>query len=1259
MVLVWTLGFCGLVGLSWPLAQWTSGRSCGGFWTCASGSCFPCLADWSLHCYDQFVYPDGLQWLWLLLVCLAHGGLVTICPSLGVRLGMMVTAPGATSGIDDGDLLCGLGWVRQPGGLLWTLGLLGLLCHLAVCCCGPFMAVDCGFPSCLTGKWFRFLVCKPVADSVSYGPRWPCLVSCVGSALGVTWLVTVVDPTESRRMFRQSDPDLTLVGDLNFGHKVLKLDQCTLCVSLLFWFIVFICGNMWLAQMRSRGHEGGWTWTFATERRTPGGNLPYSRCTGFRRWLFCLCLFGVLRVGEASNPGPVASCDAQWTLGIANPSGLNGKLDQVNHMPGDAWILTETQLSQRGISTFVKGLKMLQSPWKYAVAGAPCSHRARTDTGTHSGVMFVSKLPSRALPHSFDASVYDTARVQVVGVAVAKTWVTVGLLYGVPCNASHKQAKYQTDAMLSDLVDRVGCQTTGPRAIGGDFNYGPEELDQVSRLHALGFREVQDLRAWRHGVSAEPTGRGSKRIDQLWLSPELQRAYVDTRVEFDHWPDHAAVMTTFQMADMSEVITAWPRPAPFPWPDEWTCPVQLDPSADLTLEYAKFWSQVETHASCWAQQQGASVAKRHFGRASVLAPRPVKVCHCPIKKGRKGDVQPTFHGVSLQHARYFRQLRRLQALSGILRKQITTWTGQLNRDETWKAIRHAAGFPGGFGQWWTCNGLEPSLGGPLPFLCPSMDFVQGLFVGFQKFVVQYERELASYRYHHATQRRAHNIGFVFQDCKDDPLPQADTLLDRLEVGIEEVRPDDNSLVLVRPVSLLPDVPVVVGGTVLAVVAHSEDQLWAESVDGLQPGNWLTQERAVASDDEILARFAKVWSERWVKMSHVQPGQWDQICGFLERTARPITWQIAPWTPQRFRMAVKHKKKKAAKGPDGVSQADLAALPDAACSALTQIFDAVEQGAQWPNQLACGFVSSLAKHPAAQSVDEFRPVVVYSLPYRVWSSERAKEAMSSLAPLLPNSVQGGVPSRQAKSIWFELASSLELAYLNGDGLHGLLMDIQKCFNNIPRFPLWFALTLLDFPQHVLQAWVSFVSGQVRRFRVRSSVGAPIQSTCGLPEGCALSVFGMALVDWMLDWWLKGLDVAVDLRTFVDDWGVLFREAHAFSRIWTSLETFTGQMDLAIDMNKTRVWSTVADARRSFRQGDVAVTLAARNLGAHQNFSRNCHNSVLLARLAKMGPIWNRLRASHGPYKSKLTAIHMMAWPRALHGITVVHLGACQY
>ncbi|CAL1170603.1 unnamed protein product [Cladocopium goreaui] len=97
--------------------------------------------------------------------------------------------------------------------------------------------------------------------------------------------------------------------------------------------------------------------------------------------------------------------------------------------------------------------------------------------------------------------------------------------------------------------------------------------------------------------------------------------------------------------------------------------------------------------------------------------------------------------------------------------------------------------------------------------------------------------------------------------------------------------------------------------------------------------------------------------------------------------------------------------------------------------------------------------------------------------------------------------------------------------------------------------------------------------------------------------------MTVVDWMLDWWLASIEVQVDLRTFVDDWGVLFREQNAFGRVWAAMEDFTGQKDLAIDMTKTRLWSTDAEARKAFRQSQVCVTLAARNLGAHQNFSRH--------------------------------------------------------
>ena len=149
------------------------------------------------------------------------------------------------------------------------------------------------------------------------------------------------------------------------------------------------------------------------------------------------------------------------------------------------------------------------------------------------------------------------------------------------------------------------------------------------------------------------------------------------------------------------------------------------------------------------------------------------------------------------------------------------------------------------------------------------------------------------------------------------------------------------------------------GLLLRLAAHSEDQLWVANVAGIQAGDTLTQERPVMTDEAILARFAKVWQARWMKHHHVQSGHWDQICGFLDRTAPSVSWTCAPWTVDRFRQAVRHKKPRAAKGPDGVAQPDLCALPVAACETLVEFYRQVEQGAAWPTQMASGFVTSLA------------------------------------------------------------------------------------------------------------------------------------------------------------------------------------------------------------------------------------------------------------------------------------------------------------
>jgi hypothetical protein len=132
--------------------------------------------------------------------------------------------------------------------------------------------------------------------------------------------------------------------------------------------------------------------------------------------------------------------------------------------------------------------------------------------------------------------------------------------------------------------------------------------------------------------------------------------------------------------------------------------------------------------------------------------------------------------------------------------------------DTWRAVRHAPGFGLGFVAWWAEQQLAPQCSQGLPLSCPPSDILAVMFDSFNGFVRKYEAQLAHSRYSFAKRRRESSLNFVFQDCRADPLPQADTLIDRVEAGVEEVREDEQSVVLTTPIQLIPGVPVVAQGT---------------------------------------------------------------------------------------------------------------------------------------------------------------------------------------------------------------------------------------------------------------------------------------------------------------------------------------------------------------------------------------------------------------------------------------------------------------
>ena len=98
---------------------------------------------------------------------------------------------------------------------------------------------------------------------------------------------------------------------------------------------------------------------------------------------------------------------------------------------------------------------------------------------------------------------------------------------------------------------------------------------------------------------------------------------------------------------------------------------------------------------------------------------------------------------------------------------------------------------------------------------------------------------------------------------------------------------------------------------------------------------------------------------------------------------------------------------------------------------------------------------------------------------------------------------------------------------------------------------------------------------------------------------------------------------------------------------------------VDRKKSFTWASQASDRAHLRQQDLAVVQSSRTLGAHTNYTRQSGNSVLVQRVNDMKAMWKLFRASLSSFSKKCIALRMMAWPRALHGVSVVRVGKSHF
>ena len=319
--------------------------------------------------------------------------------------------------------------------------------------------------------------------------------------------------------------------------------------------------------------------------------------------MFSLVFTAECRVGEAKTPGPQPPLST-WSLGVCNPSGLHGKSTLLSGIGSEITAISETHLTAVSRSSVLSSLRA-HGLYQHLVTGAPLAPRsAVSEVGTYSGVAVASTVPSRALCVDWPPDLYDTGRVQVVGSYVGNVWVTGALAYGYPQSKTHANATQRTDAILDFLLSHMSAVAKGPRYLCGDWNLDYSQIKIASKLHALGWRECQDLAFERTGRPPEMTCKMKTRKDFLWLSPELVACFQSLDVHHDRFPDRSTLVAKFAMDSAHVARYLWPVPSPVPWsqvPDE-------QPTVDFSSG-----SPTELYKQLWQAQE--SQAQQHLGVA--------------------------------------------------------------------------------------------------------------------------------------------------------------------------------------------------------------------------------------------------------------------------------------------------------------------------------------------------------------------------------------------------------------------------------------------------------------------------------------------------------------------------------------------------------------------------------------------------------------------------------------------------------------------
>ena len=722
----------------------------------------------------------------------------------------------------------------------------------------------------------------------------------------------------------------------------------------------------------------------------------------------------------------------------------------------------------------------------------------------------------------------------------------------------------------------------------------------------------------------------------------------------DAFCDHAPSYATFQLPCALQHHWHWPRPVSLPWEQlQATSEIKWDFDAEAyhrnpQAAFASWSSHCEKSVADDMKRADLQLPRGHLGRGQTLHPFKRPNILQPLRHGRDGDELPKSDLGNRSLHLWFKQLRRLQAYVQRL-PRIGSPQVQADQLHTWCKIRAAAGFHGGFIHWWQSRAVQLH-GSPfcIPWLPPDAETAKRIFHDFRANYRRYEqwqfRRRAKIT---AAQAHDHNK-LLYRQLRNRDVSPPDhfTLFDRLFVAVVL---GDDLVELDDDITLPSDAGWMLQGQLVTLTPVTSNQVRIHTDLVLAAGQALHGSYIISDFERMEQGMAKMWTPIWMKHASVGPDRWQRAIAFAQNHLPDAAPSVVEWSPQKISSLAHKYKKHTATGPDGWSRLDIASLPCSALQFLSDMFEQVQNGAAWPQQLVTGFVCPARKHADAEAPKDFRPLILLSFLYRLWAMASSRATLATLASFASTHTYGFVPSKRTSDLWFLLQAAIEASGGGDDPIAGYNLDLVRCFNCLPRQPLFFVVGRLGMGEGTLCGWKQALIQLERRFQIGNNIGPPHRSTTGYPEGDPLSCTAMLSFCILMEHYLDFFSGSCILCSYVDNIQVLASNVGDLTHGYLTLKVFLNLMDLMEDPHKSYSWGSSPTLRQQLRAMGWQVRLAYKDLGAQMAFSKVSRTTVAGERAELIAGLWPILRASRAPKWFKQVAIRTALWPKVFHAV----------